>query len=154
MPRILPALPFFTLVLFQTVSATVCPAQTVDFARDLRPILSDTCYHCHGPDKENQQAELRLDLKSSLYQVHDGVALVVPGNTAKSLLFQRITAKDPAERMPPEDAQVKLSDAQIELIRTWIEEGAVWKDHWAFEAPVKSDLPETCLLYTSDAADE
>jgi len=143
MPRILPALPFFTLVLFQTVSATVCPAQTVDFARDLRPILSDTCYHCHGPDKENQQAELRLDLKSSLYQVHDGVALVVPGNTAKSLLFQRITAKDPAERMPPEDAQVKLSDSQIELIRTWIEEGAVWKDHWAFEAPVKSDLPET-----------
>ena len=143
MPRILPALPFFTLVLFQTVSATFCPAQTVDFARDVRPILSDTCYHCHGPDKENQQAELRLDLKSSLYQVHDGVALVVPGNTAKSLLFQRITAKDPAERMPPEDSQVKLSDAQIDLIRTWIEEGAIWKDHWAFEDPVKSELPNT-----------
>lgn len=143
MPRILPALPFFTLFLMQAVPTAVCSAQTVDFARDVRPLLSDTCYHCHGPDKENQQAELRLDLRSSLYQVHDGVALVVPGNTAKSLLFQRITAKDPTERMPPEDAQVKLSDTQIELIRTWIEEGAVWKDHWAFEDPVKSELPKT-----------
>lgn len=116
-------------------------SSTVDFARDIRPLLSDTCYHCHGPDKENQQADLRLDLKSSLYQVHDGVALVVPGKTSQSLMFQRLTAKDPAERMPPEDAEVKLSETQIQLIKTWIEEGAVWKDHWAFEPPVKSQLP-------------
>ncbi|MEC9095616.1 MAG: DUF1553 domain-containing protein, partial [Planctomycetota bacterium] len=67
---------------------------------------------------------------------------VVPGKVDQSLLFQRITAKDPAERMPPEEAQVKLSETQIQLIKTWIEEGAVWKDHWAFQPPVKSELPE------------
>ena len=115
----------------------------VDFARDIRPLLSDTCYHCHGPDKENQQADLRLDLKASLYQVHEGIALVVPGDPAKSLLFQRITAQDPAERMPPEEAPLTLSEAQIQLIKAWIEQGAVWKDHWAFEPPVKPALPST-----------
>ena len=144
MPRNLPALLLALLLAFSLsipVTAKAVEAAPVDFARDIRPLLSDTCYHCHGPDKENQQAGLRLDLKTSLYQVHEGIALVVPGNTAKSLLFQRITAADPAERMPPEDAQLTLSETQIQLIKTWIEQGAVWKDHWAFESPVKSALP-------------
>ena len=144
MPRNSPALFLALLLAFSLsipVTAKAVEAASVDFARDIRPLLSDTCYHCHGPDKENQQAGLRLDLKTSLYQVHEGIALVVPGNTAKSLLFQRITAADPAERMPPEDAQLTLSETQIQLIKTWIEQGAVWKDHWAFESPVKSAMP-------------
>ena len=119
----------------------------VDFARDIRPLLSDTCYHCHGPDKENQQADLRLDLKASLYQVHEGIALVVPGDPAKSLLFQRITAQDPAERMPPEEAPLTLSEAQIQLIKAWIEQGAVWKDHWAFIPPQKKAPLKKKLLF-------
>ena len=144
MPRNSPALFLALLSAFSLsipVTAKAVEAASVDFARDIRPLLSDTCYHCHGPDKENQQAGLRLDLKTSLYQVHEGMALVVPGDTAKSLLFQRITAADPAERMPPEEAQLTLSETQIQLIKTWIEQGAVWKDHWAFESPVKSALP-------------
>ena len=121
-PRI-PAALFLVALLFtevlcnQSLFAATWPQEsaTVDFARDIRPLLSDTCYHCHGPDQENQQADLRLDLKESLYQVHDGMALVVPGKVDQSLLFQRITAKDPADRMPPEEAQVKLSETQIHM---------------------------------------
>tara|TARA_Y100001960_G_C14780803_1_gene886559 strand:+ start:948 stop:4142 length:3195 start_codon:yes stop_codon:yes gene_type:complete len=124
-----------------TLTSTAAPPATVDFARDIRPLLSDTCYHCHGPDQENQQADLRLDLKQSLYREHDGQALVVPGDPENSLLYLRITAEDPAEAMPPEDAQVKLTASQKQLIETWIKEGAVWKDHWAFEPPVKAPLP-------------
>lgn len=130
------------LLFLGSLSVLAAPPATVDFARDIRPILSDTCYHCHGPDQDNQQADLRLDLKQSLYQKHDGQVLVLPGDAKKSLLYQRITATDPAVAMPPEEAQVRLSSEQKELIKTWIEEGAVWKDHWAFEAPVQVSLPK------------
>ena len=130
------------LLFLGSLSVLAAPPATVDFARDIRPILSDTCYHCHGPDQENQQADLRLDLKQSLYQKHDGQVLVLPGDAKNSLLYQRITATDPAVAMPPEEAQVRLSSEQKELIKTWIEEGAVWKDHWAFEAPVQVSLPK------------
>jgi len=114
----------------------------VDFSRDIRPILADTCYQCHGLDTQQRQAELRLDLKEGVLGEHDGKRLIVPGKPGESLLMQRLTSADPDERMPPADADRSLTPAQIEVIRHWIEQGAEWKQHWSFTPIEKGPLPK------------
>jgi len=112
----------------------------VDFARDVLPILSDRCFHCHGPDESDRQADLRLDLEAELTADRGGYATVVPGSVDASELFDRITTTDVDRVMPPLDAQrTPLSDAEIAAIRGWIEAGAPWAKHWAFEPPRKAD---------------
>ncbi|MDE0889791.1 MAG: PSD1 and planctomycete cytochrome C domain-containing protein [Phycisphaerales bacterium] len=110
------------------------------FGRDIRPILSDRCFLCHGPDAATQMADLRLDSFEAATRVVDGLAAIVPGNPEASLLFERITAVDPHDVMPPPDSgKIAISESEAELIRRWIEEGAEYEDHWAFEplqAPV------------------
>jgi mono/diheme cytochrome c family protein len=113
----------------------------VDFNRDIRPILSDVCFHCHGPDENQREAELRLDIKTGAFAARDGSKTIVPGKPGSSELIRRITAADPDDRMPPADAERKLSPAQIELFRRWIAQGAEWKQHWSFVAPQRSPLP-------------
>ena len=103
-------------------------AATIEFNRDIRPILSDRCFSCHGPDAAHRKAKLRLDVQN-----HD---VAVPGKPDESLLIERITASDPDDLMPPPDFGKPLSKAEIELLRTWVKEGAEWQGHWAFE-PVK-----------------
>ncbi|MBI1903669.1 MAG: PSD1 domain-containing protein [Planctomycetia bacterium] len=113
----------------------------VDFNRDVRPILSDNCFKCHGPDENVRQVELRLDAKEGLFRTKDGVTVVAPGKSGESELVRRITSTDDGERMPPPDSDRKLSPAQIELLRRWVEEGAKWQQHWAFEPPKRPPIP-------------
>lgn len=113
-----------------------------DFATDIRPLLSDGCFSCHGPDDQHREADLRIDLKESVFGSHAGHALIVPGKPLESLLYQRMIAADESERMPPVDSGKKLSPAEIEKIRKWIEAGAPWTSHWAFQPPEKAALPQ------------
>ncbi len=124
----------------QSVNA---PAQAkLDYSRDVQPILSNYCYHCHGPDTSSRKAKLRLDLRAAaLAHVNDdGKKTIVPGKPEESELVERIECTDPDEMMP-QDPDKRLNQAQIKLLRRWIAEGAEFRDHWAFEAPKQAPLP-------------
>ena len=114
----------------------------IEFTRDIRPILSDNCYHCHGPDEQQRKAKLRLDTKDGLFAVRDGATVVKGGNLKASELWQRITTKNPDDMMPPPDSHKKLSTEQIAKMKAWIEQGAQFQTHWAFEPVTKSALPK------------
>ncbi len=114
----------------------------IDFARQIRPILSDNCFRCHGPDDKERKAKLRLDLKEKAFgELRSGGHAIVPGNSKKSELIARITAAKEGERMPPVKSTKKLTPEQVELIRQWIEQGAEWSEHWAFVPAKRSALP-------------
>src|SRR6187431_1497460 len=98
----------------------VASAAPIDFARDVLPILSDACYHCHGPDEPTRKAKLRLDTKEGVYRVLDGITVVAPGKTEQSELVKRILSKDKDEVMPPLDSNRKLTAKQIETLRLWV----------------------------------
>lgn len=118
------------------------PTAAVQFHRDVRPILSNHCYLCHGPDAESREADLRLDTRQGLYgEASSGDPIVKPSQPEASELWRRITAEHADERMPPAELNKPLDDAQIALLRRWIEEGAPWHDHWAYVAPVRPELP-------------
>jgi hypothetical protein len=113
----------------------------IQFNRDIRPILSQKCFACHGPDEEAREADLRLDIKDGLFgAVSDGVA-VVPGKTETSVLLKRVKSSDPDLRMPPIDSGKKLTADQIEMLERWIANGAEWQGHWAYVAPTRPDVP-------------
>ncbi len=114
----------------------------VDFGRDILPILSNNCFHCHGPDESQRKAKLRLDTHAGVLGAgKSGLTAVVPGHSADSDLFLRIISKDEEEIMPPLDAKEKLTPPQIALLRRWIDEGASWGKFWAFEAPTRPAVP-------------
>ncbi len=115
---------------------------TVDFNRDVRPILSKNCFACHGTDAAKRARKLRLDVRSvALKQLDDGTTPLVPGDTDKSELFQRITADDDHGRMPPKKNGPRLSDAEVAVLKRWIEQGALYAEHWAFVKPQSRPLP-------------
>lgn len=113
----------------------------ISFDSDIRPILSDKCYACHGPDKKKRKANLRLDIKESAFAQRDGYPAIVSGKPLDSTLYQRITAEDPKDRMPPLHSERSLSQQQIELLKHWIENGAEWQEHWSFSPPKRMDPP-------------
>jgi hypothetical protein len=114
----------------------------VDFNRDIRPILSDNCFACHGPDARQRKAKLRLDIREgALAKLRGGDRAIVPGKIEESTLFERVSADDPGQRMPPAKTGKQLTAQQIELLRRWIEKGAPYAAHWAFIPPSKPDLP-------------
>ncbi|MCC7083707.1 MAG: DUF1553 domain-containing protein [Pirellulales bacterium] len=127
---------------FATRATAESQLAPVDFNRQIRPIFSDYCFACHGPDETHREGDLRLDQKESAFAKHDGNSLIVPGDSAASELFRRISAKDAEDRMPPPEAEKKLTPEQIELVKRWLEEGAKWQEHWAFVAPVKPEVPQ------------
>jgi hypothetical protein len=121
-------------------------AEPVDFARDIRPILSENCFLCHGPDATQRKADLRLDTREGALGKHEASFPFVAGKPDESEVYLRITADDPQALMPPPKSGKKLSVRQIELIKTWIEQGARWNSHWAFEAPRRPKVPVTQTL--------
>ena len=115
----------------------------VDFNRDIRPILSDNCFKCHGPDERTRKAELRLDTRAGLFgDLGGGYFPIAPGRSQDSEVIWRIRAEDVDDRMPPVDSGNTLSEAEKQLIRQWVEEGAEWKKHWSFEPVRRPELPE------------
>jgi hypothetical protein len=114
---------------------------TVEFNRDIRPILSDTCFQCHGPDKAKRKADLRFDTEEGAFADLGGHRALVPGDLAHSEMYRRITAAEDKQRMPPLRSGRKLTAQQIELIRRWIEQGARWQKHWSFIPPRRPALP-------------
>ena len=124
-------------------SDAVIKSGAVAFNRDIRPILSDNCYSCHGPDKDKRKAKLRLDTRDGLFDSIKDHYPVVPGKPEASELYRRITATDPDEVMPKSASGKTLSPRQISLIKRWIEEGAKWEGHWAYIPPVRPAVPST-----------
>ena len=117
-------------------------ASAVDFDRVIRPIISENCYQCHGPDEGNRKARLRFDLRpEALQPAKSGAVAIVPGAPAKSELMTRITAADENDHMPPASTGKTLSPAQIESLRRWIAQGAPYAAHWAYLKPSRPALP-------------
>jgi len=118
----------------------------ISYNRDIRPILSDKCFSCHGPDVSKIKAGLRLDLPASAFaelEKNKGHFAIVPGNPDKSELIKRISSNDPGIMMPmPESHLARLTTDEIKLFTKWIEQGAKYEKHWAFVAPIKEALPE------------
>ncbi len=141
-----------TLFVGLCIAASACHAVFVDqavyaaeheinFNRDVRPILSDKCFQCHGPDEAARKSELRLDVESSVKAVRDGIAIVSPGDPAGSEMIRRITSDDESEIMPPHETNKPLTEKEKQTLRQWIAEGAAWSQHWANEAPVRHEAP-------------
>jgi hypothetical protein len=121
-------------------------ADAIDYNWHVRPILSENCFKCHGPDAGNQKAGLRLDLaEAALAELPEtpGKQAIVAGRADASVLIQRILAENPDERMPPASEHKTLSENQIEILRRWIDDGAEYKKHWAFIKPEAPPIPET-----------
>jgi len=114
---------------------------SVDFARDIRPILSDKCFSCHGPDEEHRKGGLRLDQREAAFAERDGVAAFQAGDAGRSEAWRRIVSGDPEDRMPPPKAKKPLGENEKALLLAWIEGGAEWSEHWSFAAPEKAEPP-------------
>lgn len=117
-------------------------ATKLDFNRDIRPILSDNCFACHGFDAKKRKADLRLDVAEGAFKrSKEGTVAVKAGDPAASELIKRILTKDEDDLMPPADSHKKLTSAQIETLKRWVAEGAPYKKHWSFEPPLKARVP-------------
>jgi hypothetical protein len=128
----------------KALSVGSTPAAHVNYLHDIRPILSNTCYACHGPDEASREANLRLDRPESAFgSTASGSVPIVPGDPNDSELIRRISSRTPDEVMPPVDSGKSLSPEQIALLRRWIEQGADWNQHWAFVPPWRPVLPQT-----------
>ncbi|MEZ6072796.1 MAG: PSD1 and planctomycete cytochrome C domain-containing protein [Pirellulales bacterium] len=131
-------------VLVTAVQADVGgPAGTIQFNRDVRPILSNHCFACHGQDGAKREAGLRLDtVDAGEVELESGETLVVPGEPAESELYRRVSTDDVSMRMPPEDFGKQLTAEQVNVLRRWIEEGGRWQQHWSFVPPTRPPVPE------------
>ncbi|MEZ6131773.1 MAG: DUF1549 domain-containing protein [Planctomycetaceae bacterium] len=139
-----PLLRSFDLMLIAVavmIFAAGAEAADVDFNRDVRPILSDKCFHCHGPDAATREADLRLDDESAVKADRDGPVVVKPGDADASELIRRITSTDHSEVMPPVETNKSLTKREIEILTQWVAEGAAWSRHWAYVPPVKYETP-------------
>ncbi|MFL3666928.1 MAG: DUF1549 domain-containing protein, partial [Verrucomicrobiota bacterium] len=115
--------------------------ERLEFNRDIRPILSDKCFSCHGFDAKAREAELRLDTAEGAYALEDGVQAIKPGDLQESEVWHRITHADGDELMPPPESNKSLTVKEKEIFKRWIEEGAKYQAHWAFVPPKKMAPP-------------
>jgi mono/diheme cytochrome c family protein len=138
--------PLILLVL----SAASALADPIHFGRQIRPILSENCFFCHGPDEAKREAGLRLDDETAAKSDNDGTIAIVPGHPEKSALLQRILSTDPDEVMPPPKLHKVIPPAQIALLTEWIKQSAPWGKHWSYE-PVKKPSPPSTTPHPVDA---
>ena len=131
----------WSLFLFVTLGEGA-EAEKIDFMRDIRPILSETCYECHGPSADAREAELRLDIRDDALMKRKENPIIVPRDPAASELYRRISSTDTEERMPPEDSTRQLTEEEIRKIRTWVKQGAPWQDLWSLTPVKMPHLPE------------
>src|SRR5262245_57857135 len=134
-------------ILAALLSAWLVPAgrgaERIDFQRDIRPILAENCFKCHGPDDKARKAKLRLDLRTTALEGgRSGAAAVVPGKPDASELVRRISSTEETEVMPPPSTGKKLSAKQLQSLRNWIADGATYQVHWAYVPPRRPALPK------------
>jgi hypothetical protein len=139
MIRKLPSL-FPASLLVTTLGAAEAP---LTFNRDVRPMIAEACFHCHGPDSVTRKADLRLDTEAGFFGKDGAEAVVIPGKPEESSLYSRLITKDEDDLMPPPDSHKELKPEQIEVVRRWITEGAIWQPHWSF---VKPEEPENAAV--------
>ncbi|QDT41715.1 Planctomycete cytochrome C [Gimesia alba] len=139
------AIKMILIALPATLLTCVAAAEeTIEFNRDVLPILSNHCFTCHGPDSATRAADLRLDQReSAIGKADSGKRVITPGKVQSSELIHRITTQDENERMPPADGPNPLNAKQIAILKTWIEQGAEYEAHWAFVAPKQPAIPKT-----------
>jgi hypothetical protein len=132
------------LLLSLTVSCatTLALAEPLVYDRDIRPILSEKCFLCHGQDSKKRMAGLRLDSFEGATADRGGHAALVPGKPESSAIYRRITSQQPARRMPPVSSNRTLTPEQIATLKRWIEEGGMYTKHWAFIPPKRPDIPK------------
>lgn len=124
------------------ISASAFAAEDIRFNRDIRPILSENCFYCHGQDPKHREADLRLDVRDEAVKAHEGVTAIVPGKPEQSEMLKRLLSHDADEQMPPPESNRKVTPAQIELIRRWIAQGAPYEKHWSFVSPERAPAPK------------
>lgn len=126
---------------FTARAHAAAPQDKIQFNRDIRPILSDNCFYCHGFDPKNRKADLRLDTFDGATEDHDGAKAIVPGDITKSTLWTRINSTDADEVMPPPKAHKTITAAQKDTLKRWIEQGATYEKHWAFQPIIAAHPP-------------
>jgi hypothetical protein len=132
---------FIALAMAQAVASHATADEPVSFNRDIRPILSEYCFACHGPDAKHRAADLRLDTHRGATADLGGHAAIVPGHAGRSAVIERLLATDPDEKMPPPETGKAPTAEQIDRLRRWIDAGAVYQGHWAYEPLVRPDVP-------------
>ena len=133
---------FAALLVTLPVASLAAESTTLQYNRDIRPILSENCFSCHGPDKNQRKAKLRLDVRENAIEKE----AIKPGDTEKSKLVQHIFATDPDDLMPPPKSNKKLTEAQKATLKKWIAEGAEYEPHWAYIKPVRAATPQVSNL--------
>ncbi len=132
----------FTIVVVLLVARVLPAADRVTFNRDIRPILADVCFQCHGADERQRKAGLRLDVQEVAFKpAESGAVAIVPGKPTESELLKRLLSSDDSVRMPPANSGKKITPAQIETLKRWIADGAEYQGHWAFIPPTRSNIP-------------
>src|SRR5258707_6636116 len=121
--------------------AAAAASRAVSYLREVRPILTQHCFQCHGPDEAARKGKLRLDLKDQAFAERAGKHAIAPGKLEDSLAWQRISTDETGKRMPPEGKAEPLTKKQIATLKAWIEQGAKWEDHWSLLSPAKPKLP-------------
>ncbi len=129
------------ILAFVVLGSAAASADTIDFNRDVKPILSDKCFHCHGPDAANQDSSFRLHTPEAALEDLGGYAGIVPGDPESSELLIRVESEDADFIMPPVDAPRHLSKKDKKILRQWILEGGRYDQHWSFKVPVRPDVP-------------
>ena len=135
-----------SIALAFATTTTAAEEMPVHFDRDIRPILSDNCYACHGPDEAARDSELRLDTRAGAMAELDGHFAIVPGKPDDSELIRRILSEDPDEVMPPSTHRKRLSEKQKQLFIRWVQQGAEWSDQWAWSTPQRHDPPDVTAV--------
>ncbi|MFC5623342.1 PSD1 and planctomycete cytochrome C domain-containing protein [Algoriphagus winogradskyi] len=138
-------LTFFSCNTKQSSEIQISEIEQVSYNFHIRPILSDKCFVCHGPDANKREADLRLDTEAGAYAAlkdDPSQFVIMPGSVEESKVYHRIISEDPGELMPPPESNLALSETEIQLIKKWIEQGAKYEPHWAFIKAEKAELPE------------